>query len=172
MDESGNLLKQGEIGELVMRGPNVMLGYYKNPEASADASRFGWHHTGDLCRFDGDGLLVFVDRKKDMIKTGGENVASITVETALLGHPAVANVVAVGLLHSHWVEAVTAFVVVKPGLSADESVLIAYCKQRLGRHEVPKRIIFLDQMPLTATGKIQKHVLRDRFRDLYSDATT
>jgi len=170
MDDSGQLLAQGEVGELVMRGPNVMLGYYKNPEASSEASRFGWHHTGDLCRFDEDGLLVFVDRKKDMIKTGGENVASITVETALLGHPAVANAVAVGLPHSHWIEAVTAFVVGKPGQSADEAALLDFCKQRLGRHEVPKRIIFLDQMPVTATGKIQKHVLRERYRDLYEGA--
>ncbi len=171
MDDSGNLLMQGEVGELVMRGPNVMLGYFKNPEASAEASRFGWHHTGDLCRFDEDGLLVFVDRKKDMIKTGGENVASITVETALLGHPAVANVVAVGLSHSRWIEAVTAFVVVKPGVNVDESVLIEFCKQHLGRHEVPKRIVFIEQMPVTATGKVQKNVLRERFRDLYSDTT-
>ena len=168
MDDQGRLLPQGAVGELVMRGPNVMLGYYKDPAASAEASRFGWHHTGDLCYFDPDGLLVFVDRKKDMIKTGGENVASITVETALLGHPAVANVVAVGLAHAHWIEAVTAFVVVKPGAVADEAALVDFCRQRLGRHEVPKRIVFVDQMPATATGKIQKNVLRERYRDLYA----
>ncbi len=174
MDDAGQLLPQGQVGELVMRGPNVMLGYYKDPVASAEAARFGWHHTGDLCYFDADGLLVFVDRKKDMIKTGGENVASITVETALLGHPAVANVVAVGLAHQHWIEAVTAFVVRKPGSDAaqvDEATLIDFCKQRLGRHEVPKRIVFVDQMPATATGKIQKNVLRERFHDLYADET-
>ncbi len=175
MDDDGRLLPTGEVGELVMRGPNVMLGYYKDAEASAQASRFGWHHTGDLCRFDADGLLVFVDRKKDMIKTGGENVASITVETALLGHPAVANVVAVGLAHRHWIEAVTAFVVRKPdaaglGDTADEAALIEFCKRQLGRHEVPKRIVFLDQLPATATGKIQKNVLRERYSGLYDGA--
>ncbi len=171
MDDQGRLLPQGQVGELVMRGPNVMLGYFKDPAASAEASRFGWHHTGDLCYFDPDGLLVFVDRKKDMIKTGGENVASITVETALLGHPAVANVVAVGLPHRHWIEAVTAFVLLKPGAAADEPALIDHCKLHLSRHEVPKRIVFLDQMPATATGKVQKNVLRERFRSLYADAT-
>lgn len=168
MDDAGQLLPAGQVGELVMRGPNVMLGYYNEPAATAEAQRFGWHHTGDLCYFDADGLLVFVDRKKDMIKSGGENVASITVETALLGHPAVGNVVAVGLPHAHWIEAVTVFVVPRPGATVDEAELIAFCRQRLGKHEVPKRVVVLDQMPATATGKIQKNVLRERYRDLYA----
>ena len=106
-----------------------------------------------------------------MIKTGGENVASITVETALLGHPAVANVEAVGLAHRHWIEAATAFVVLKPGAAADEPTLIEHCRQRLGKHEVPKRIVFIDQMPATATGKVQKNVLREQFSTLYADET-
>lgn len=164
MDDEGQLLPQGQVGELVVRGPNVMNGYYKNPEATAEACRHGWHHTGDLCFYDPDGLLVFVDRKKDMIKTGGENVASITVETALLGHPAVGNAVVVGLPHEHWTEAVTAFVVLKPGQAADAEAVLAHCRQRLARHEVPKAVVFLPALPTTATGKIQKNVLRQQYQ--------
>jgi len=170
MDDEGKLLPPGEVGELVVRGPNVMLAYYKDEAASEQASRFGWHHTGDLCKFDEDGLVVFVDRKKDMIKTGGENVASITVEIALLGHPQVASAVVVGLPHEHWIEAVTAFVVQKPGGEVKEAELIDFCKQRMGKHEVPKAIVFLQQLPVTATGKVQKHVLRSQYRDLYAQA--
>jgi long-chain acyl-CoA synthetase len=163
MDDEGRLLEQGQVGELVVRGPNVMLGYYKDPVATAEASKFGWHHTGDLCFLDADGLVVFVDRKKDMIKTGGENVASITVESVLLGNPQISNAVVVGLPHPHWIEAVCAFVVLKPGTSCSNEEIIAYCKTRLGRHEVPKEVVFLEQLPMTATGKLQKNVLREKF---------
>jgi long-chain acyl-CoA synthetase len=114
MDDEGRLLPRGEIGEIVHRGSNVLEGYYKNPEATAEVRKFGWHHTGDLGMIDADGQLLFTDRRKDMIKTGGENVASIKVETALLRHPAVANAVAIGLPHPRWIEAVTAFVILKP----------------------------------------------------------
>jgi long-chain acyl-CoA synthetase len=171
MDDSGQLLAQGLTGELVVRGPNVMMEYYKDPEATAEASKFGWHHTGDLCYMDADGLVVFVDRKKDMIKSGGENVASITVETTLLGHPKVANVVVVGLPHAHWGEAITAFVVLKPGESATAEELIAFCKTRLGRHEIPKAVIFMQQLPMTATGKLQKNVLRSEYVDYFKMTT-
>lgn len=117
-----------------------------------------------------DGQLLFKDRKKDMIKTGGENVASVKVESVLLRHPAVANAVAVGLPHARWIEAVTAFVVRKPGAQVDEAELLQLCKEHLGGFEVPKAIRFLDALPMTTTGKIQKHPLRERFRDLYSRA--
>jgi long-chain acyl-CoA synthetase len=132
MDDAGNLLGAGEIGEIVHRGPNVMAGYFRDPEATEKARAFGWHHTGDLGMFDADGLLIFTDRKKDMIKSGGENVASIVVERALLAH----------------------------------------CKEHLSIHEVPKAIRFVEQFPLTATGKIQKNLLRERFADVYEEAGT
>ena len=167
MDLQGNLLAKGKIGELVQRGPNVMEGYLHDPDATAAARRHGWHHTGDLGYFDDDGLFVFVDRIKDMIKTGGENVASIKVEAALLGHPAVANTLVVGLPHPHWSEAVTAFVVLKPGSSVSEVDLLAHCAAQLGQHEVPKAIVMLDTLPMTATGKAQKHVLRSRYQGFY-----
>lgn len=167
MDDEGRILGPGEVGEIVHRGPNVMEGYYKNPQATAEARAFGWHHTGDLGIWD-DGLLMFKDRKKDMIKTGGENVPSIKVEGVLLRHAAVGNAVAVGLPHPRWIEAITAFVVLKTGASADEAELIRHCKEHLGGFEVPKAIRVLDALPMTATGKVQKHPLREQYRELYA----
>ncbi|SMP79083.1 AMP-binding protein [Noviherbaspirillum suwonense] len=166
MDDAGRLLGTGEVGEIVHRGPNVMEGYYKNPEATAESRAFGWHHTGDLGMWV-DGQLMFKDRKKDMIKTGGENVASIKVEAILLRHSAVANAAVVGLPHRRWIEAVTAFVVLKPGTQADEVSLIQHCKEHLGGFEVPKAILIIDALPMTSTGKIQKHPLRASYQNLY-----
>ncbi|OJH33716.1 AMP-binding protein [Cystobacter ferrugineus] len=169
MNDEGRLLGRGEVGEIVHRGPNVMLGYYKDPEATARASAFGWHHTGDLGIFDSDGQLLFVDRKKDMIKTGGENVPSIKVEEVLLRHPAVLQVAVVGLPHPRWSEAVTGFVVLKPGASATVADIIDHCRQHLGGFEVPKSIVLLPAMPQTTTGKAQKFVLRQQYKRHYGD---
>jgi long-chain acyl-CoA synthetase len=167
MDDAGNLLPPGEIGEIVHRGPNVMAGYFRDPEATANARAFGWHHTGDLGTFDADGQLIFTDRKKDMIKSGGENVASIVVERALSAHPDVAAAAAIGLPHPRWFEGVTGVVLLKPGATSDEAALFAHCKSTLSPHEVPKAICFVENFPLTATGKIQKNLLRERFIGLY-----
>ena len=167
MSDDGRLLGPGEVGEIVFRGPNVMLGYYKDPEATAKVQRFGWHHTGDLGTFDNDGQLLFLDRLKDMIKSGGENVPSIKVEEVLLRHPAVLNVAVVGLPHDRWGEAITAFVAVKPGAAAAAGELLAHCKSNLGGFEVPKDIIFLAALPMTSTGKIQKFELRRAYLDHY-----
>lgn len=167
MDEEGNLLPPGKIGEIVWRGPAAMEGYLKNPEATAESRKFGWHHSGDLGYFDEDGLLVFVDRKKDMIKTGGENVPSIKVERVILSDPRVESAAVVGLPHERWIEAVTAFVVPKKGAQLTEEDIISLCKKELGGFEVPKRVVFLEDMPKTTTGKIQKHILRERYRELY-----
>jgi len=167
MDEQGNLLGQGEIGEIVHRGPNVMLGYYKDPEATAAVSTFGWHHTGDMGMFDADGQLIFMDRKKDVVKTGGENVPSVKVEAVLLSHPAVANAAVVGLAHPRWGEAVSAFVLLKPNQAAEPDELIAFCAQHLGGFEVPKAVRVLQEFPMTPTGKIQKHRIRTSFADLF-----
>jgi long-chain acyl-CoA synthetase len=160
MSEDGRLLGPGEVGEIVFRGPNVMLGYYKDPEATAQVWRHGWHHTGDLGRIDADGQLLFMDRLKDMIKTGGENVPSIKVEEVLLRHAAVQNAAVVGLPHERWGEAIAAFVVLKPRVQATAAELIAHCKQHLGGFEVPKDVLLLDALPMTSTGKIQKFELR------------
>lgn len=168
MDENGQLLKQGEVGEIVHRGPNVMSCYYNRPEETEISRLFDWHHTGDLGYFDEDGLLVFVDRKKDMIKTGGENVASILVEQTILFYEKVANAVVIGLPHEHWIEAITAFVVLKPGSEASEEDIIAHCKKHLSGFQVPKEVVIVDELPMTATGKIQKHALRKRYETFYN----
>ena len=119
MDDNGKLLPRGEVGELVHRGPNVMMGYYKDPKATEEARKFGWHHTGDLALIDANGEVLFLDRKKDMIKSGGENVASVKIEETLLAHPAVQNAAVVGLPHPQWGEAVSAFVKLKPGRAGE-----------------------------------------------------
>lgn len=170
MGDGGELLAPGQVGEIVFRGPNVMLGYYKDPEATANAQRFGWHHSGDLGRMDDDGQLIFLDRLKDMVKSGGENVPSIKVEEVLLRHPGVMNAAVVGLPHEHWGEAITAFVTRRPDAPADfdEAALTAHCKEHLGGFEVPKQIIFLAALPMTSTGKIQKFELRKAHQDNYT----
>lgn len=168
MDDDGNLLPPGEVGELVHRGPNVMLGYYKDPEATANVRKFGWHHTGDLALIDENGEVLFIDRKKDMIKSGGENVSSVKVEEALLAHPAVLNAAVVGLPHPQWGEAVTAFVTLKPGASADEAAIGEHCRKLLGGFQVPKLVRILKDMPMTATGKLRKVELRQQYTDHFA----
>ncbi|MDR7316782.1 AMP-binding protein [Brevibacillus nitrificans] len=169
MDEEGNFLPPGEIGEIVHRGPTVMMGYWKNEQATEEARTHGWHHTGDLGFWDADGQLQFVDRKKDMIKSGGENVPSIKVESVLLKDSRVMNAAAVGLPHARWSEGVTGFVTLKPGAACTEAELIAHCRSELAGFEVPKAIVFLEQFPVTATGKIQKNVLRQRYASYYDN---
>ena len=167
MADDGRLLGAGEVGEIVHRGPNVMLGYYKDPEATAAVSTYGWHHTGDMGMFDADGQLLFMDRKKDVVKTGGENVPSIKVEEVLLRHPAVANAAVVGIPHERWGEAVTAFVLFKPNEQATPEALVAFCQQHLAGFEVPKAVRVLQELPMTPTGKIQKHRIRSDFAQLF-----
>ncbi|MFW2854532.1 class I adenylate-forming enzyme family protein [Sphingomonas sp. TX0543] len=167
MDDDGTLLPRGEVGEIVHRGPNVMLGYYKDEAATAHSRRFGWHHTGDLGVIDDDGQLLFVDRLKDIIKSGGENVASVKVEQILLQHPSIANAAAIGVPHPRWQEAVVGVVMLKPGCSAEAADILSHCRQALAPHEVPKAVQFVDDLPLTATSKLRKVELRDRFIDLF-----
>lgn len=169
IDDQGNELPQGEIGEIVWRGAQVMSGYYKNPEASAEASQFGWHHSGDLGLIDNQGQLLFVDRKKDTIKSGGENVSSMKVEQALLSFDGVMQAAAFGLAHPHWGEAVCGCVVPAANSELKEADLIAHCKQQLGRFETPKRILIVDTLPVTGTGKVRKVDLRQQYKDLFAN---
>lgn len=169
MDESGNLLPPMEIGEIVWRGPAVMNGYLKNEDETKKTWEYGWHHSGDLGYFDEDGLLVFVDRKKDMIKTGGENVPSIKVEQVILSHPKVIGAAVVGLPHPKWVEAVTAFVEPVEGEDIEPQEIIDLCKGELSPFEVPKKVIISKELPKTATGKLKKSELRQMYKDLYGD---
>jgi len=170
MDDQGNILPPGEIGEVVWRCPQVMLGYYRNEEATREAQAFGWHHSGDIGYIDDDQQFCFVDRKKDIVKSGGENVSSVKVESCILACEGVANVGVIGLPHDHWGEAVTAVVSRKPGAELDEGSIVEHCKTILGGFETPKRVIILDQLPMTATGKVKKHVLREEYAELFANA--
>ncbi|HEY0816883.1 MAG TPA: AMP-binding protein [Pseudonocardia sp.] len=168
MGPDGALLSQGEQGEIVYRGPSTMTGYLDNPEATAAAFAHGWFHSGDVGHFDDDGVLWFADRHKDVIKTGGENVASIEVEKALYAaEPAVAEAAVIGLPHEHWSEAVTAVVVPKEGQTVDETALLAALRTHLDPYKIPKSVIIAAALPRTSTGKIQKSRLREKHASHY-----
>jgi fatty-acyl-CoA synthase len=148
------------IGEIVARGNVVMEGYYRDPEATARAFQGGWFHSGDAAVVHPDGYLEIRDRLKDVIISGGENISSIEVEGVLLRHPSVQEVAVVGLPHERWGEAPHAFVVVKPGVALTEDELREFARERLAGFKVPKGMTFVTELPKTATGKIQKYVLR------------
>lgn len=169
MDDDGSLLPAGRSGEIVYRGPHAMEGYLHDAEATAAAFAGGWFHSGDVGRLDEDGVLWFEDRKKDVIKTGGENVASIEVEKALYGaDPDIAEVAVVGLPHPRWGEAVTAVVRLRPGTVRSEPELLAKARSCLPGFKTPKAVVFVEDFPRTATGKIQKHALRQQLASYYA----
>jgi acyl-CoA synthetase (AMP-forming)/AMP-acid ligase II len=171
MDEQGNLLPPGEDGEIVYRGPHTLTGYLDNEEATEAAFEHGWFHSGDIGHFDADGILWFTDRRKDVIKTGGENVASIEVEKAIYAADEnIAEAVVIGLPHERWTEAITAVVVPAAGATVDEADLLRRVKEELAGFKVPKAIVAVDELPRTSTGKIQKNVLRDRYASYYDEA--
>ena len=168
MDEKGRLLPWGQSGEIVYRGPQVMTEYLRDDNATDAAFLHGWFHSGDCGHFDADGVLWFEDRFKDVIKTGGENVASIEVEKALYAaDPAIQEAVVIGLPHERWGEAVTAVLVVKEGHKIDENELLTRLRDHLSPFKCPKRILTTDAMPKTATGKVQKGKLRAELRATY-----
>ncbi|GAB3904750.1 hypothetical protein GCM10027612_73150 [Microbispora bryophytorum subsp. camponoti] len=162
VDADGNDVPPGEIGEIVHRSPHAILGYLDDPEKTAEAFRGGWFHSGDLGVMDEEGYLTVVDRIKDMIKTGGENVASREVEEVVYEHPAVAEVAVVGVRHPSWIEAVVAIIVTKPGTAVTEEELRAHVRARLAAFKVPKAVAFVDALPKNPSGKILKRELRDR----------
>ena len=150
-------------GEVLHRGNHVMLGYLDQPEASDDALRDGWFHSGDGGYFDDEGYLVISDRKKDVIISGGENISSIEVEDAIFSHPAVAEVAVIGVPNEKWGETVKALVVLASGADATEDMLIEHCRGRIARYKCPTSIEFRDELARTATGKLQKFKLREPY---------
>jgi long-chain acyl-CoA synthetase len=160
VDESGNPVASGERGEVVIRGPNVMKGYYNRPDATAEAMRGGWFHTGDIGTIDGDGYVAIVDRKKDMILRGGFNVYPRELEEVLMTHPAVSLVAVIGVPDERLGEEVKAFIVRKPGATATEAELLAWCRDQFAAYKYPRQIEFRDSLPVGATGKILKRELR------------
>ncbi|MDO8705626.1 MAG: AMP-binding protein [Sulfuricaulis sp.] len=163
MDDDGKLLPAGEKGELVVNGPLVMAGYYKNPAATAGVSGQGWHHTGDIGYVDEDGYVFIVDRKKEMIITGGYNVYPREVERVLLAHPAIQECAVVGTPHEKWGEAVTGVIELKAGSALGAEELMAFCKAQLGSIKAPKSIEFWAELPRTAVGKVDKKLIRQSF---------
>jgi len=162
-DEMRDVPRDGAtLGEVVLRGDNVMVGYYRDPEATQQAFRGGWFHTGDLGVMHPDGYVELRDRLKDIIISGGENIATIEVEQALVAHPAVAEAAVVGAPDDHWGEVPVAFVTARGDAAPDPEELIAFARERLARFKVPKRVVVVDELPKTATGKIQKFQLREQ----------
>jgi acyl-CoA synthetase (AMP-forming)/AMP-acid ligase II len=163
MDDTGRLLPVGERGEIVVRGDIVMTGYLNQPEATAEAQAYGWHHTGDIGYFDDDGFLYIVDRKKDMIITGGLNVFPGEIERVFLRHPDVVGVAVIGIPDPKWGEAVHAAVELADGSTATAAELIAFCRPILGGVKTPKTVDIVAELPRNATGKVVKRDIRSRF---------
>jgi acyl-CoA synthetase (AMP-forming)/AMP-acid ligase II len=162
----------GVAGEAVYRSPAMMAGYYRDEPATRHAFRYGWFHSGDSCAYDDDGLRVMLDRYKDIVKTGGENVSSLRVEAVLAQHPEVAKSAVIGLPHSHWGEAVTAVVVLREGAGASADDLVNYCRASLAGYETPKSVIFADDLPETVGGKVLKYRLRATHSGHYDSGRT
>jgi acyl-CoA synthetase (AMP-forming)/AMP-acid ligase II len=174
MDESGEMLagQPGVPGEAVYRSPAITAGYYRDEDATENAFREGWFHSGDSCVYDSHGLRIMVDRYKDIVKSGGENVSSLRVEAVLHQHPGVAKAAVIGLPHERWGEAVTAVVVPGPGHTPTEADLLAFCRARIAGFETPKSVIFIDALPETVGGKVLKYKLRRQYADVYQAAAS
>lgn len=158
VDEQG---QPTEVGELICRSPSLMLGYHKDPARTAAVVQDGWLHTGDIVRIDGRGNLFFMDRTKDVIKSGGLNVSSLEVEATLLTHPGILEAAVVGLPDEYWSEAVTAFVVPRSGIDLSVEDVSSFCRQRLAHYKVPKRIMIVEALPRDPQGKLLKRRLRE-----------
>jgi long-chain acyl-CoA synthetase len=164
VDEDDAEVPQGKVGEVIIRGPNVMKGYLNQPELTARALRGGWMHSGDLGYFDEDGFLFIVDRAKDMIISGGENIYSVEVENAIASHPAVSECAVFGIPDQQWGESVHAVIVLKEGHRLDASAIIGHCRNLIGAFKLPRSIQFRDEpMPLSGVSKILKSALRDAY---------
>lgn len=163
MDDKGNEAPRGQVGEIVSRSDRNMRGYWNMPTETAETIRDGWLHTGDLGRMDEDGFIFIVDRKKDMIISGGENIYSQEVEDVLHSHPAVLYAAVVGVPDDKWGEAVKAVLVLKKGMRTTEEEVIDYCKGNLAGYKKPKSVEIRDSLPMTGSGKIQKNIIREPY---------
>lgn len=163
VDEFGHELAPGQIGEITVRGEIVMLGYWNNPAATADAIRDGWLHTGDIGLIDEGGYLFLLDRSKDLIITGGNNVYPREVEEVIIQHPAVANVVVLGVPDDYWGEAVHAVVILEAGASVSAEEIISHCGRHLAGYKKPKGVDFVGEFPVSGYGKVLKRELRERY---------
>jgi fatty-acyl-CoA synthase len=163
VDDQGNDVAPGDIGELLIKGPNITPGYWNKPEATASAFTDGWLHTGDACRMDDEGFVYIVDRWKDMYISGGENVYPAEVENVLFQLPQVADAAIIGVPNERWGEVGMAIVVRKEGQALEEGDIIRHCLGRLAKFKVPQSVTFVDVLPRNATGKVLKRELRSQF---------
>jgi fatty-acyl-CoA synthase len=167
VDDDMRDVAPGQVGEIVHRSPHLMLGYFHDDERTKAAFEGGWFHSGDLATIDEEGFIFVVDRKKDMIKSGGENVASREVEEMIYQLPAVSEVAVVGVPHPKWVEAVVAVIVVKAGQALTEQEVLAHCQQHLASFKAPKSVVFADALPKNPSGKLLKRDLRARYQGVF-----
>jgi len=165
VDESGCALGAGEVGELLIRGPHVCSGYWKDPEASARVIRDGWFHTGDMARCDEDGFYFIAGRFKDMIISGGENIYAAEVEAAVLEHPEIAEAALIGEPDEKYGEAGVIVVVAREGTAPTEASVLRVCADRLARYKIPKKVVFAEALPYSPYGKVLKAELRERYLD-------
>lgn len=163
MDDQGRHLEPGQIGEIVVRGDLVMAGYYRNPQASGEVSQFGWHHTGDLGRCDEDGFYYIVDRKRDMIISGGFNIYPSEIERRLLAHPAVRDCAVIGVPDAKWGEAVKAVVELASAAAVEPDELIRFVREELGPLKAPKSVEIWPELPRSSVGKVLRNDVRARF---------
>ncbi len=161
VDDEDRDVSQGDVGEILARGPNVMVGYYQDPDATAETLRGGWLHTGDLGRIDEEGFLYIVDRKKDMIISGGENIYPREIEEVLYAHPKILEAAVIGLPDPLWGERIHAVVALKEGEKLTGEEVIEFCRQRIASFKKPKSVQFVDRLPRSSTGKVLKRVLRE-----------
>jgi long-chain acyl-CoA synthetase len=166
VDDNDKELAIGALGEIVLRGENILKGYYRNPEATATAFRNGWFHTGDIGYRDADGFYYIVDRKSDMIIRGGENIYPREIDEVLYQHPAVAAAATIGVPDELYGEEVAAFVVLKEGGEATETEIIDFCRSRLADYKCPKSVRIVDEIPKGPTGKLLKRELARQFQQL------
>ncbi|MCI0335970.1 MAG: long-chain-fatty-acid--CoA ligase [Acidobacteria bacterium] len=165
LDDNGEDIKSDgqQVGEVITRSNVVMAGYWRQPEATDAVVVDGWFYTGDMATIDGEGMIEVVDRKKDLIISGGENVSSIEIEGMLYKHPAVLEAACIAIPDERWGEAPAALVVLKPGVKATEDEIIEFCRANMAHFKCPRAVSFIEALPRTATGKIQKNVLRDKY---------
>jgi long-chain acyl-CoA synthetase len=163
VDDDGHDVRPGEVGEIIARGPNIMQGYWKKEAETRAVLQKGWYFSGDMGTVDEDNYIFLVDRKKDMIISGGENIYSTEVENAIYTHPAVFEAAVIGVPDEKWGEAVKGIVALKPGADATAAEIIRHCRGQIADYKVPKSIDFISELPKSGAGKVLKRNLREKY---------
>jgi fatty-acyl-CoA synthase len=169
VDKTGKDASRGEVGEIIIKGPTLMSGYWNRPDLTAETIRDGWLFTGDLARMDEEGYIYIVDREKDMYVSGGENVYPAEIEKVLHTHPKIFDVGIVGVPDEKWGEVGKAFIVLKPGETMGNGEVFEFLKGKVAKYKIPKYAEYIEELPKTASGKIQKFVLKERDRSQKSE---